>query len=50
MMYKKKLLIILISISLLTNFPLLSDERAFIVFNVNDQIITNIDIKKSLDI
>ena len=46
MMYKKKLLIILISISLLTNFPLLSDERAFIVFDVNDQIITNIDIEK----
>ena len=46
MMYKKKLLIILISISLLTNFPLLSDEKAFIVFDVNDQIITNIDIEK----
>ena len=46
MMYKKKLLIILISISLLTSFSLLSDERAFIVFDVNDQIITNIDIKK----
>jgi peptidyl-prolyl cis-trans isomerase SurA len=45
-MYKKKLLIILISISLLTNFPLVSDERAFIVFDVNDQIITNIDIEK----
>ena len=45
-MYKKKLLIILISISLLTSFSLLSDERAFIVFDVNDQIITNIDIKK----
>jgi len=46
MMYKKKFLIILISILLLTNFPLLSDERAFIVFDVNDQIITNIDIEK----
>ena len=46
MMYKKKLLIVLISISLLTSFSLLSDERAFIVFDVNDQIITNIDIKK----
>ena len=46
MIYKKKFLIILISILLLTNFPLLSDERAFIVFDVNDQIITNIDIKK----
>ena len=45
-MYKKKLLIILISISLLTNSSLLSDEGAFIVFDVNDQIITNIDIKK----
>ena len=45
-MYKKKLLIVLISISLLTSFSLLSDERAFIVFDVNDQIITNIDIKK----
>ena len=45
-MYKKKFLIILISILLLTNFPLLSDERAFIVFDVNDQIITNIDIEK----
>jgi len=45
-MYKKKLLVILISISLLTNFPLVSDEKAFIVFNVNDQIITNIDIEK----
>ena len=45
-MYKKKLLIILISISLLSNFSLLSDEGAFIVFDVNDQIITNIDIKK----
>ena len=45
-MYKKKLVIILISILLLTNFPLLSDERAFIVFDVNDQIITNIDIEK----
>ena len=30
----------------MTNFPLLSDERAFIVFDVNDQIITNIDIEK----
>jgi len=46
MMYKKKLLIVLISISLLTSFSLLSDEGAFIVFDVNDQIITNIDIKK----
>jgi peptidyl-prolyl cis-trans isomerase SurA len=46
MMYKKKFLIILISILLLTNFPLLSDERAFIVFDVKDQIITNIDIEK----
>ena len=46
MMYKKKFLITLISILLLTNFPLLSDERAFIVFDVNDQIITNIDIEK----
>jgi len=46
MIYKKKLLIIIISISLLTNFPLLSDEKAFIVFDVNDQIITNIDIEK----
>ena len=46
MMYKKKLSIILILISLLINFPLISGERAFIVFNVNDQIITNIDIKK----
>tara|TARA_B100000768_G_scaffold174187_1_gene184191 strand:- start:1028 stop:1963 length:936 start_codon:yes stop_codon:yes gene_type:complete len=45
-MYKKKLLIILISISLLTNSSLLSNEGAFIVFDVNDQIITNIDIKK----
>ena len=46
MMYKKKLIIILISISLLTNLPLLSDEKVFIVFNVNDQIITNIDVEK----
>ena len=46
MMYKKKLLIVLISISLLTSFSLLSDEGAFIVFDVNDQIITNIDIEK----
>ena len=46
MIYKKKFLIILISILLLTNSPLFSDERAFIVFDVNDQIITNIDIKK----
>ena len=45
-MYKKKLVIILISISLLTNLPLLSDEKVFIVFNVNDQIITNIDVEK----
>ena len=45
-MYKKKLSIILISISLLTNIPLLSDEKVFIVFNVNDQIITNIDVEK----
>ena len=46
MMYKKKLIIILISISLLTNLPLLSDEKVFIVFDVNDQIITNIDVEK----
>ena len=46
MMYKKKLVIILISISLLTNLPLLSDEKVFIVFDVNDQIITNIDVEK----
>ena len=45
-MYKKKLVIILISISLLTNLPLLSDEKVFIVFDVNDQIITNIDVEK----
>ena len=45
-MYKKKLSIILISISLLINYPLISGEKAFIVFNVNDQIITNIDIEK----
>ena len=45
-MYKKKLLIILISISLLINLPLLSDEKVFIVFDVNDQIITNIDVEK----
>ena len=45
-MYKKKLLIILISISLLTNVPLLSDEKVFIVFDIDTQIITNIDIEK----
>ena len=45
-MYKKKLLIILISISLLTNVPLLSDEKVFIVFDIYTQIITNIDIEK----
>jgi len=45
-MYKKKLVTILISISLLTNLPLLSDEKVFIVFDVNDQIITNIDVEK----
>ena len=45
MIYKKKLAIILISISLLTNVPLLSDEKVFIIFDVNDQIITNIDVE-----
>ena len=45
-MIKKKKLIILILITILFNFKLFSDEKAFIVFNVNDKIITNIDIER----
>jgi peptidyl-prolyl cis-trans isomerase SurA len=45
-MIKKKKLIILILVTILFNFKLFSDEKAFIVFNVNDKIITNIDIER----
>ena len=45
-MIKKKILLILTLTALLFNFKLFADEKAFIIFNVNDKIITNIDIQK----